>query len=40
MGDLDKSDPRRSHASDALSYLVVKEFGLNPRAGIYHGIAQ
>jgi phage terminase large subunit len=28
VGDLDKSDPQRTHVSDALGYLVGKEFGL------------
>lgn len=39
-GDLDKSDAKRTHVSDALSYLVAKEFGLNPRGGEYPGIMQ
>jgi len=26
VGNLDKSDPRRTHLSDALSYLVASEF--------------
>jgi phage terminase large subunit len=33
VGDLDKADPRRTHLSDALSYLVAREFGLQPRFG-------
>ena len=33
VGDIDKSDPRRTHVSDALSYLVASEFGLYGRAG-------
>jgi PBSX family phage terminase large subunit len=32
-GDLDKSDPQRTHASDALSYLVAQEWGLKPFVG-------
>jgi hypothetical protein len=32
-GDLDKSDPQRTHLSDALSYLVAQEWGLQPAAG-------
>jgi hypothetical protein len=32
-GDLDKSDPHRTHVSDALSYLVAQEWGLRPYAG-------
>ncbi len=31
--ELDKSDPQRTHLSDALSYLVVREFGLYAPAG-------
>jgi PBSX family phage terminase large subunit len=38
VGDLDKSDPRRTHASDALSYLVASEFGLHGRAGEMPGL--
>jgi phage terminase large subunit len=33
VGDLDKSDSRRTHVSDALSYLVASEFGLHGRFG-------
>jgi len=33
VGDLDKSDPRRTHVSDALSYLVAREFGLHGKSG-------
>ena len=32
-GDLDKSDPQRTHISDALSYLVAQEWDLRPWAG-------
>jgi hypothetical protein len=39
-GDLDKSDARRTHVSDALSYLVAREFGLSSRSGEYPGIMQ
>jgi phage terminase large subunit len=39
-GDLDKSDAQRTHVSDALSYLVVKEFGLRARAGERPGVMQ
>lgn len=39
-GDLDKSDPQRTHVSDALSYLVAQEWGLRPSAGAMPGIAQ
>jgi hypothetical protein len=33
IGTLDKSDPQRTHLTDALSYLVASEFGLRGRAG-------
>jgi hypothetical protein len=33
IANLDKSDPQRTHLTDALSYLVVSEFGLRGRAG-------
>jgi len=39
-GDLDKSDPRRTHLSDALSYLVATEFGLHGRYGEMRGWAR
>jgi phage terminase large subunit len=38
VGDLDKSDPRRTHVSDALSYLAAREFGLHGRSGGMPGI--
>ena len=31
--DLDKSDPERTHVSDALGNCVAREFGLRPRVG-------
>jgi phage terminase large subunit len=37
-GELDKSDPSRTHLSDALSYLVAKEWGLHPSGGERPGI--
>jgi phage terminase large subunit len=37
IGDLDKSDPQRTHLSDALSYLVGKEFGLYGPSGEMRG---
>ena len=40
LGELDKSDPERTHASDALSYLVAKEFGLKSKVGGYPGFMQ
>jgi hypothetical protein len=39
-GDLDKSDPRRTHISDALSYLVAQEWGLRPATGAFPGFIQ
>jgi hypothetical protein len=39
-GELDKSDPARTHVSDALSYLVCKEFGLRATGGPGKGILQ
>ena len=39
-GELDKSDPRRTHASDALSYLVAQEWALRSSAGAQSGIFQ
>jgi hypothetical protein len=38
--ELDKSDPQRTHVSDALGYLVASEFGLRPTAGAMSGIMQ
>ena len=35
-GDIDKSDKRRTHVSDALGYLVEEEFGLRGFAGFRH----
>jgi len=39
-GDLDKSNPQRTHVSDALSYLVAQEWGLRPFAGEMPGFVQ
>ena len=33
-GDIDKSDKRRTHVSDALGYLVEEEFGLKGFASL------
>ena len=33
VAQLDKSDPRRTHVSDALGYLVWREFGLRQQGG-------
>jgi hypothetical protein len=37
--DLDKSDPMRTHASDALGYLVAKVFPLSAQRGERSGPA-
>jgi len=39
-GDLDKSDPQRTHLSDALSYLAAQEWGLQPAYGLKPGLAR
>jgi len=39
-GDLDKSDPQRTHLSDALSYLAAQEWGLQPTYGLKPGFAR
>jgi hypothetical protein len=33
LADLDKSDPMRTHASDAVGYLVAREFPMRPKMG-------
>jgi hypothetical protein len=33
LAELDKSDPMRTHASDALGYLVAREFPMRPQMG-------
>jgi len=38
VGSLDKSDSRRTHVSDALSYLVANEFGLYGKFGEMRGM--
>jgi PBSX family phage terminase large subunit len=40
VGSLDKSDPRRTHLSDAVSYLVASEFGLHAAAGEMPGFVR
>jgi len=40
IGTLDKSDPHRTHLSDALSYLVTSEFGLYGRYGEMPGFVR
>ncbi len=33
LADLDKSDPKRTHASDAVGYYVAREFPMRPVRG-------
>jgi hypothetical protein len=33
LPEIDKSDPARSHTSDALGYMIAKEFGMHPTFG-------
>ena len=33
QSEIDKSDPKRTHLSDALGYMIEKEFPMKPRAG-------
>jgi len=33
LGQLDKSDPRRTHLSDALGYFIEREYSMRPRVG-------
>ena len=35
--ELDKSDPRRTHVSDALGYLIAREFPMQPKMGPRYG---
>jgi len=37
-GSLDNSDPMRTHASDALGYLITREFRMGPKDGLRPGI--
>lgn len=39
-GQMDKSDPKRTHISDALGYYVADKFKLNQQAGFKRGIMQ
>jgi terminase large subunit-like protein len=38
ISDIDKSDPARTHTSDALGYMITKEFAMRPRRGEMPGI--
>lgn len=40
LGAMDKTDPQRTHVSDALSYLVASEFGPHGRFGEMPGLGQ
>jgi hypothetical protein len=33
LGEIDKSDPARTHVSDALGYMIAQEFGMYPEYG-------
>ena len=33
LAELDKSDPMRTHASDALGYMIAREFPMRPPCG-------
>ncbi len=38
LGDLDKSDPARTHVSDALGYMISTEFGMRSKGGYMPGV--
>ena len=38
LSEIDKSDPKRTHLSDALGYMIEKEFPMKPRAGERAGV--
>jgi hypothetical protein len=40
LAEIDKSDPKRSHLSDAAGYMIAREFGMRPEAGAMLGIMQ
>jgi hypothetical protein len=40
LGDIDKSDPQRSHVSDALGYMIAQEFGMKGKFGYINTIVQ
>jgi hypothetical protein len=40
LQEIDKSDPARSHLSDALGYFIAREFGMRPKSGEQYGIMQ
>jgi terminase large subunit-like protein len=40
LAEIDKGDPERTHTSDALGYMIAKEFTMRPAAGYMQGIVQ
>ena len=40
LPEIDKSDPSRSHLSDALGYFVAREFGMRGQFGERPGLMQ
>src|ERR1700674_320601 len=40
LPDIDKSDPARSHASDALGYMIARDFGMRGKVGEMPGLMQ
>ena len=40
LAEIDKSDPKRSHLSDAAGYMIARDFGMRPKAGAMLGIMQ
>ena len=38
LSEIDKSDPKRTHLSDALGYMIEKEFPMKPKAGERPGV--
>ena len=33
LSDIDKSDPAGTHVSDALGYMIARDFGMRPKVG-------
>jgi hypothetical protein len=40
LAEIDKSDPARSHTSDALGYMIARDFAMRPRSGEMPGWAR
>jgi hypothetical protein len=38
LAEIDKSDPKRTHLSDALGYMIEKEFPMKAKAGERPGV--